>query len=177
MLLSSCYAEALIYSATAHHGQYRKGTAIPYVAHPMAVSALVIELGGSEEEQAIAALLHDVLEDCGAHHAPHIEGRFGAEVLRMVKGLTDGVPDASGVKPAWRQRKEAYLKHLARVEMDTVLVSACDKLHNAMAIADDHATVGDEVFARFSQRRTARSGIIESFSAYSAAGSALLIRW
>ncbi len=72
MLLTDRYAEALTYAAAAHAGQTRKGTSIPYISHPLAVSALVIENGGSET-QAIAALLHDVLEDCGAHHAPEIE--------------------------------------------------------------------------------------------------------
>lgn len=153
MLLSDRYAEALTYAAAAHHGQFRKGTGIPYIAHPIAVSALAIENGGTES-QAIAALLHDVLEDCGAHHGPEIERRFGADVLRIVEGLTDGVPDDSGAKPEWRSRKLAYLAHLATADLQTVLVSACDKLHNATAIADDHALIGENVFERFSQPKS-----------------------
>jgi (p)ppGpp synthase/HD superfamily hydrolase len=150
LALSDRYAKALAYAVDAHSGQVRKGTAIPYISHPIAVSALVIEHGGSEG-QAIAALLHDVLEDCGAHHRPSIAERFGDEVLSIVEGLTDGLPDANGEKPPWRQRKEAYLAHLATTPSEIVLVSACDKVHNATAIADDHAVIGEKVFERFSQ--------------------------
>ena len=94
--LSDKYAEAVGYAAAAHAPQVRKGTTIPYLSHPIAVSARVIEHGGNET-QAIAALLHDVLEDCGAHHGPAIGERFGQAVLTIVEGLTDGVPDAHGV--------------------------------------------------------------------------------
>lgn len=152
LTLTTTYAEALSYAAAAHQGQFRKGTNIPYISHPIAVSALAIEHGDSET-QATAALLHDVLEDCGAHHGPVISERFGKDVLRIVEGLTDGVPDAAGHKPPWRQRKEAYLAHLETTQPDTLLVSACDKLHNALAIADDYASIGEEVFSRFSQPR------------------------
>lgn len=152
MLLSPTYADALTYAATAHDGQVRKGTSIPYISHPIAVSSLAIEHGGSET-QAIAALLHDVLEDSGAQHRPVIAARYGEAVLRIVEGLTDSVPDAEGKKPDWRTRKEAYLTHLRHADAETVLVSACDKLHNARAIADDFAEVGEAVFARFSQPR------------------------
>ena len=89
--------------------------------------------------------------DCGADHAPVIAQRFGNEVLTIVEGLTDGLPDDHGVKPPWRARKEQYLTHLKTAELDVVLVSACDKLHNAMTIADDHSVIGDAVFDRFSQ--------------------------
>ncbi|WP_373503240.1 HD domain-containing protein [Aestuariivirga sp.] len=153
MLLNDIYADAVTYAAKAHAGQVRKGTDIPYISHPIAVSALVIENGGSEI-QATAALLHDVLEDCGAHHGSEISNRFGPDVLRIVEGLTDSVPDQNGEKPEWRPRKEAYLAHLAEAPRDVVLVSACDKVHNATAIADDYASVGETVFDRFSQSRT-----------------------
>ena len=114
--LSEKYREAVGYAAAAHAEQVRKGTNIPYVSHPIAVSALVVEHGGNEV-QAIAALLHDVLEDCGAHHAPVIAERFGSEVLKIVEGLTDGVPDDHGVKPLWRERKELYLAHLEKADL------------------------------------------------------------
>ena len=152
MLLNDIYADAVTYAAKAHAGQVRKGTDIPYISHPIAVSALVIESGGSEN-QATAALLHDVLEDCGAHHASEISNRFGPDVLRIVEGLTDSVPNQNGEKPEWRPRKEAYLAHLAEAPLDVVLVSACDKVHNATAIADDYASIGDAVFDRFSEPR------------------------
>lgn len=152
LYLSDKYPEAVGYAAAAHAEQVRKGTDIPYISHPIAVSALVVEHGGNEV-QAIAALLHDVLEDCGAHHGPVIAERFGREVLTIVEGLTDGTPDDRGVKPPWRERKERYLAHLADADRDIVLVSACDKLHNAMAIGDDHAAIGEAIFERFSQPR------------------------
>jgi (p)ppGpp synthase/HD superfamily hydrolase len=151
--LSRKYTEAVAYAAAAHASQVRKGTNIPYISHPVAVSALVVEHGGTEV-QAIAALLHDVLEDCGAHHAPLIAERFGSEVLRIVDALTDGTPDDHGVKAPWRERKERYIAHLGGADMDIVLVSACDKLHNAAAIADDHAAIGEAIFERFSQPRS-----------------------
>jgi (p)ppGpp synthase/HD superfamily hydrolase len=149
LYLSDKYPEAVAYAARAHADQVRKGTEIPYISHSLAVSALVMEHGGNEV-QAIAALLHDVLEDCGAHHAPMIAARFGKDVLTIVEGLTDGLPDARGAKSPWRERKENYLAHLDCADLDVVLVSACDKLHNALAIANDHAVIGEAIFERFS---------------------------
>jgi GTP pyrophosphokinase len=138
---------ALDYAADAHQTQTRKGSSIPYLGHVLGVSSLVIEYGG-DEDQAIAGLLHDVLEDCGAEQAEPIRERFGARVLDMVEACTDGTPDASGEKAPWRERKQAYLEHLETVAQDLLLVSACDKLHNARAIAGDLAS-GQDVFARF----------------------------
>ncbi|CAN7422241.1 HD domain-containing protein [Phenylobacterium sp. LjRoot219] len=138
---------ALDYAADAHQAQVRKGSSIPYLSHLLGVSSLVIEYGG-DEDQAIAGLLHDVLEDCGAQHADPIRERFGERVLRIIEACTDGTPDESGQKAPWRERKRAYLEHLASVDEDTLLVSACDKLHNARAIAGDLAS-GQDVFARF----------------------------
>lgn len=138
---------ALDYVADAHQAQARKGSSIPYLSHLLGVSSLVIEYGG-DEDQAIAGLLHDVLEDCGAQHAGPIRERFGERVLRIVEACTDGTPDATGHKGPWRERKQAYLERLATVADDALLVSACDKLHNARAIAGDLAS-GQDVFARF----------------------------
>src|SRR4051794_11465583 len=97
---------ALDYAADAHQNQARKGSAIPYLSHLLGVSSLVVEYGG-DEDQAIAGLLHDVLEDCGAQHADPIRQQFGGRVLRIVEALTDGTPDATGQKPPWRERKQA----------------------------------------------------------------------
>jgi GTP pyrophosphokinase len=138
---------ALDYAADAHQTQARKGSTIPYLGHLLGVSSLVIEYGG-DEDQAIAGLLHDVLEDCGAQHAGPIRERFGERVLSLVEACTDGTPDATGHKAPWRARKQAYLEHLTAVADDALLVSACDKLHNARAIAGDQAS-GQDVFARF----------------------------
>jgi (p)ppGpp synthase/HD superfamily hydrolase len=143
--------QALDYAADAHSDQSRKGTAIPYLSHPMGVASLVLEHGGSED-QAIAGLLHDVLEDCGGQHEPPIRLAFGDAVADMVLGCTDGLPDAAGDKPPWKARKLAYLAHLEEADEGTVLVSACDKLHNARAIVAD-LMAGEAVFERFKAGR------------------------
>ncbi|CAG0955880.1 guanosine-3',5'-bis(diphosphate) 3'-pyrophosphohydrolase [Burkholderiales bacterium] len=145
------FTQAIALAALAHEGQTRKGTGIPYITHPVAVAGLVARYGGDEEQQ-IAALLHDVLEDAGEHWAPRI-AEFGPRVLAIVRACTDGTPDASGHKAPWRERKEAYLKHLAETPADALLVSACDKLHNIPAIHLDLTETGASVFDRFSADR------------------------
>jgi GTP pyrophosphokinase len=143
--------EALDYAAEAHRDQPRKGTTLPYLSHPMGVASLVLENGG-DEDQAIAGLLHDVLEDCGAEHEQPIREAFGDRVARLVLGCTDGVPGASGEKAPWRARKLAYIDHLGAADEAVVLVSACDKLHNARAIVTD-LMAGHAVFERFKAGR------------------------
>ncbi|MDX2153977.1 MAG: HD domain-containing protein [Bryobacteraceae bacterium] len=149
-MLTSRFAAAVALASEAHATQRRKGTSTPYIAHPLAVAALVLEFGG-DEEQAIAALLHDVLEDAGPAYAAPILAQFGERVLTMVEGCTDAVPDQAGVKPPWRARKVAYLEHLAHTPAEALLISACDKLHNARAILDDlrDPAIGKAVFKRF----------------------------
>jgi len=144
--------EALDYAAEAHNGQLRKGTPNPYLGHLIGVCSLVLDYGG-DEDQAIAGLLHDVIEDCGPEHADRLRTLFGARVAEIVEGCTDGVPDEAGEKPPWRERKEAYLSHLADAHPDTLLVSACDKLHNARSIIADVRANGPEVFSRFTAGR------------------------
>jgi (p)ppGpp synthase/HD superfamily hydrolase len=151
-MISSRLSSALALAVQAHDGQVRKGTAIPYIAHPMGVASIALDFGATEN-QAIAALLHDVLEDGGPHYAPLIEAQFGAEVLALVQACTDGVPDASGVKADWGERKRAYLAHLAQAPAAVLLVSGADKLHNARAIVSDLITIGPEVFKRFKAGR------------------------
>lgn len=131
-----------------HAGQLRKGTQIPYVAHLLSVAALVLEDGGSEDE-AIAALLHDAVEDAGGKPTlDAIRERFGDEVAMIVEACsdTDVIP-----KPPWRERKEAYLAHLADAETQpsVMRVSLADKLHNARAILSDYRQTGDELWSRF----------------------------
>jgi (p)ppGpp synthase/HD superfamily hydrolase len=143
--------KAMAYAAEIHAAQKRKGTDIPYISHLMSLSALVMENGG-DEDQAIAGLLHDSLEDCGPHHEQTIRENWGDRVAEIVRDCTDGVPDAAGKKGDWRQRKEAYLHHLRSVDRVSLLVSACDKLHNARAIAAD-LRAGHDVFSRFKAGR------------------------
>lgn len=142
------YAQAVCLAAEAHSGQFRKGTLIPYVTHPVGVSLMVAQFGG-DEDQRVAAVLHDVLEDGGAHYRERILG-LGERVLEIVEGCTDSIPDASGRKVPWRQRKEAYLSALANKSRDILLVCGCDKLFNARDIVADLRAHGSVVFERFS---------------------------
>ena len=146
-MLTERIGRALMLAVEAHHGQPRKGTTIPYVSHPMGVASLALEFG-ADEDQAIAALLHDVLEDGGSQFGPRITEQFGPRVLAIVEGCTDGVPDAAGIKPAWEDRKRSYLAHLETANDDVLLVSGADKLHNSRAIVSDLQSVGCTVFDR-----------------------------
>lgn len=154
-MLTEKFSEAVSLAATAHATQFRKGSGIPYISHPLGVASLVIEFGG-DEEQAIAGLLHDVIEDGGPQFVEPIREGFGERVLAMVEACTDGVPDANGKKAPWKARKEAYLDHLADCSEDALLVSAADKLYNARAILDDlvDPSVGTAVFDRFTASKS-----------------------
>jgi (p)ppGpp synthase/HD superfamily hydrolase len=148
-MLTDKIAQALALAVQAHDGQKRKGTSIPYIAHPMGVASIALD-HGADEEQAMAALLHDAVEDGGAEYAERIRTKFGDRVAEIVAGCTDGVPDASGIKPPWQARKQAYLDHLKSASDDVLLVSGSDKLHNARAIVEDLLSIGHKVFDRFS---------------------------
>lgn len=147
-MLTDRFSKAVSVANYAHYDQTRKGTTIPYIAHPLAVASLAIEFGANED-QAIAALLHDAIEDGGAEYEQVILENFGESVLAMVQGCTDGVPDANGEKADWWERKSAYLDHLEKAADDVLLVSGADKLHNARAIVIDLREVGPAVFDRF----------------------------
>ena len=142
-------ASALDLAIQAHQGQVRKSTTIPYISHPMAVASIALEFGATED-QAIAALLHDAIEDGGIQYANIIKAQFGDHVHNLVQGCTDGTPDASGKKAPWLERKTAYLQHLEEASDDVLLVSCSDKLHNARAIVSDLINEGPSVFSRFS---------------------------
>ncbi len=139
-------AEAANFAVTIHAGQTRKGPGgIPYIGHLLGVASLVLDHGG-DEEQAIAGLLHDAIEDAGIQQEAVIAERFGSRVVRIVRACTDAdtLP-----KPPWRERKKAYVAHLESVGSDALLVSACDKLHNVRAICTDLRNYGLAVYARF----------------------------
>lgn len=154
-MLTEKIAQALALAVEAHDGQKRKGTNIPYIAHPMGVASIALD-HGADEEQAMAALLHDAVEDGGPHFAKRIREQFGDRVADIVEGCTDGVPDANGKKEAWKPRKERYISHLQHATNDVLLVSGSDKLHNARAIVEDLLKIGPAVFDRFtaSQEQT-----------------------
>ena len=140
---------ALALAIEAHQGQIRKSTKIPYISHPLAVASIALEFGASEE-QAIAALLHDTIEDGGRKYEEIILVQFGQYVHDLVQGCTDGTPDKTGKKAPWLERKTAYLEHLLKASDDILLVSCSDKLHNARAIVADLINEGPSVFERFS---------------------------
>jgi len=144
------FEQALVFASQKHAGQTRKKTAAPYISHLLIVAGLVLEAGG-DEDLAIAALLHDVVEDCGgAPMLKEIRRRFGKRVAHVVDGCTD--TDVTP-KPPWRKRKEDYLKHLRTADADTRLVSAADKLHNARSVLTDYRAIGESVWERFAGQR------------------------
>lgn len=150
MTLTTRFDDALVYARQLHAGQIRKGTTIPYVAHLLGVTAIVLEHGGTEDE-AIAALLHDAIEDQGGDTTrAEIRHRFGDAVVAIVDGCTDAetIP-----KPPWRERKETYVAHIAEASPLVRLVSAADKLYNARAILADYRSLGDALWDRFNGGR------------------------
>lgn len=150
MILSPRFEQAMTYAAVIHSGQMRKGTSIPYLSHLLAVAGLVLEHGGDEDE-AIAGLLHDAVEDAGgASRLADLRIRFGDCVAEIVLDCTD--TDVTP-KPPWRARKEAYIAHLAHVSASARLVSCCDKLHNCRTIVADLYQIGDRVWEKFTGKR------------------------
>lgn len=151
MELAKRFEEALVFATRLHARQMRKGDGIPYISHLMAVCALVLEHGGNEDE-AIAALLHDAIEDQGGNIARlEIQQRFGETVVAIVNGCSDSETQP---KPPWRARKEAYIAHLHTASPSILLVSAADKLHNAKTILNDYRTLGETLWQRFKGGKT-----------------------
>jgi (p)ppGpp synthase/HD superfamily hydrolase len=149
-VLTERFSDALAYTAEVHAGQTRKGGDVPYMAHLLGVTALVLEDGGSEDE-AIAALLHDALEDRGERTSfEEIRNRFGDEVADIVRACSDTEVTP---KPPWDERKRAYLERLETEPKAVLRVSVADKLYNARAILFDHKLVGAQVWERFGSGR------------------------
>jgi (p)ppGpp synthase/HD superfamily hydrolase len=143
--LGQRYGDAVVWATELHDAQVRKASAIPYVAHLLAVSALVLESGGDEDE-AIAALLHDVLEDTTATRAD-IEERFGVRVADIVAACSD---TEKRPKPPWRERKEQFVERLrTQGDESTLRVVAADKIHNARSMVRDHRDLGAGLWERF----------------------------
>jgi (p)ppGpp synthase/HD superfamily hydrolase len=141
---------AFRYAAEKHTGQTRKQTAVPYLSHLMAVSSLVLEAGG-DEDMAIAALLHDVVEDCGGMpRLREVRKQFGTRVAKIVEGCTDSFGDP---KPEWMERKKGYLREVKDADAETRLVSAADKLHNVRTILADYRQDGESIWKRFSGKK------------------------
>jgi (p)ppGpp synthase/HD superfamily hydrolase len=150
MKLSRRYEAAFTLAFDLHASQLRKTTTIPYIAHLIGVSGIVLDYGGSEDE-AIAALLHDAAEDQGGKSTLNrIRKEFGSEVADIVEGCSDTM---RFLKPPWKQRKEEYIEHLRHASPSVCLVSAADKLHNVRSILADYREIGEEVWKRFSGKR------------------------
>jgi (p)ppGpp synthase/HD superfamily hydrolase len=150
MKLSEKFEEALIYATRAHSNQRRKNTGIPFVGHILGVTAIALDYGANETE-AIGALLHDTVEDCGgAERLRDIREKFGDDVARIVDGCTDTY---EAPKPPWMERKRAYIEHLKDSDSSTRLVSASDKLHNTRAILAELRRHGTKVFDRFAGKK------------------------
>jgi GTP pyrophosphokinase len=148
--LSSKFSEAFRYALEKHGVQTRKGTPRPYIGHLIGVASIVLQYGG-DEEQAIAALLHDAAEDAGGRPVlEEIRRRFGERVARIVEGCTDTFEEP---KPLWRPRKEKYIAHVAHAAPDTLLVSAADKLYNVREIIIDYRAHGEKTWERFAGKR------------------------
>ena len=141
---------AFRYAAEKHAGQTRKQTAVPYLSHLMGVASLALE-GGGDEDIAIAALLHDVVEDCGGMpRLREIRRMFGPRVAKVVEGCTDSFVEP---KLEWVERKRDYLRHVKHADRETRLVSAADKLHNVRTILADYRQQGESIWRRFSGKR------------------------
>lgn len=144
--LSNRFEQALVYATQIHANQVRKSSGIPYISHLLSVAALVLEDGGDEDE-AIAALLHDSIEDCGgAETRQAILALFGERVTYIVDGCTesDTIP-----KPPWRDRKLLYLQKMRNASPSVLRVSMADKLHNARSTLADFNRHGDAVWHKF----------------------------
>ena len=152
-LLTERFDNALQFAHGVHRSQPRKDTTIPYVSHLLSVAGLVLESGG-DEDLAIAALLHDAVEDAedmsGEEMSDRIRAKFGDRVADIVDGCSDAKSSPGESKPPWRSRKEAYLEHLRSAPHDVLRVSIADKVHNARSIATDQDRFGEELWKRFS---------------------------
>lgn len=146
MFFSERFAEALVFANQLHATQVRKGSGVPYITHLLGVTSIALEYGANEDE-AIAALLHDAIEDQGgAKTREEIRRRFGDNVTAIVDGCTDSeiIP-----KPPWRERKEVFIGGIATASPSVLLVSSADKLHNSRSILKDYRELGESVWERF----------------------------
>ena len=146
MILNERIECALIFAASKHAGQTRKGSEVPYITHPVAVAMLVHEHGGTEN-QIIAALLHDTVEDCGGLPVlEEIREGFGEAVADMVSAMTDSLDRE---RESWRERKQRALDTLTTAGTSVQLVAVCDKLHNVRSMLADYRRVGERTWDKF----------------------------
>lgn len=149
-LYSEHFLRALKVAARLHATQRRKGSGVPYISHLLGTCAIALEYGADEDE-AIAALLHDAIEDVQpTDMARRAVAEFGPRVLAIVEACSDA---DTHPKPPWRERKERYIAHLAEADASVLLVSAADKLHNARSILADLRRSGADIWSRFKAGR------------------------
>jgi (p)ppGpp synthase/HD superfamily hydrolase len=161
-MFSERFDQALAFAHRLHRKQRRKTLGAPYIAHLLGVAAAVIEDGGGEDE-AIAALLHDSIEDQARHYAggaaalaAAIESEFGSDVLHLVEALTER-PDPSEHGLAsraarWRAHKEAYIRQIVTADARVRRISSADSLYNVRSLTRDYLRMGDEMWTRFLTR-------------------------
>ena len=151
--LTEKFQTARAYATEQHRDQSRKSTTITYICHPFGVASLVLEAGG-DEDQAIAALLHDVPEDCGGEpRLKEIAVKFGPRVEKIVRGCSDSLVEDPEEKAPWKERKEVHINHLYDADLDILTVTAADKAHNARSIATDLQNQGPILWDRFNATR------------------------
>jgi len=179
--LTSRFTSAVDYARHLHI-ERRKGTSIPYMAHLLGVASLVMGEAGHAgipvtEEMVIAALLHDAAEDHGGVlRLKDIECNFGANVARMVEGLSDNLSEDAGDKQSWLQHKQAYILRLRQEPADVQLISVADKLHNARAILEDYREIGPRIWERFKRGRQEQLWYFdELLTVYKASGTSRIV--
>lgn len=151
--LTESFHKAMAHATELHKNQSRKSTTITYISHPLGVASLVLEANG-DEDQAIAALLHDIPEDCGGEpRLEEIADLFGSRVEKIVRGCSDSLVEDPAEKAPWRERKEVHINHLNDADMDTLIVTAADKAHNARSIETDLQNQGPSLWDRFNAQR------------------------
>ena len=149
MDLTERFMEALNFSLDLNRNQVRRRSQTPYIAHLLAVAAIVLENGG-DEDQTIAALLHDAAEDSGGVKTLlEIRRRFGERVARIVQGCSDSVLNTGQERAAWKTRKSAYIASIKEKSADVVLVCLADKIHNARSVLSNYKMVGNSAWHRF----------------------------
>lgn len=158
-MLSQRFEDALVFAHHLHRHQRRKTTGVPYVSHLLGAASLVIDDGGTEDE-AIAALLHDSIEDQSRGFpggrdalAAEIERRYGAEVLRIVMACTEqGTPEVKRIsdkRARWRAHKQHYIEQIVTRDVSVRRVSCADSIHNVRSMIKDYARMGDALWSRF----------------------------
>lgn len=152
-MITKRFSRAVEYAIAAHLGDVRKGTSIPYISHLIQVAGLVLEFGGTEEE-AIGGLLHDAAEDAGGEATlADIREAFGPEVEQVVRENSDSITDSKAEKAPWRERKEQYIAAISHKSESALIVSICDKIHNARSLITDTRALGPSHWSRFNATR------------------------